>query len=150
MAPAKAWHGLLEHVGTAGGDVTMDKLLLLVVERDEVSVIGELELLEKAELKLPERELELEPLLGIEIEHPSEVKLELLEGLVYKVLDGSLVRVPVTLTRVHGVVGLALAQAQREFAAPKTAPAEAPQLLITQFKAADWIAEDWELEHWHW
>ena len=43
---------------------------------------------------------------------------------------------------VHGVVGLALAQAQRELAEAKTLPAEAPQAPITQFKAADWIAED--------
>jgi hypothetical protein len=58
-----------------------------------------------------------------------------------EVLD-SFVDVTVELTAVHGVVGLALAQAQRELAAPKTLPAEAPQALITQYSAADWIAED--------
>ena len=38
---------------------------------------------------------------------------------------------------VHGIVGLADAQAQRELAAASTAPTEAPQALITQSSAAD-------------
>ena len=38
---------------------------------------------------------------------------------------------------VHGFVGLADAQAQRELAAASTAPTEAPQALITQSSAAD-------------
>jgi hypothetical protein len=50
--------------------------------------------------------------------------------------------VTVALTAVHGVVGLALAQAQRELAEAKTLPAEPPQAPITQFRAADWISED--------
>jgi len=87
-------------------------------------------LLDEVELEmLPGEELELE--LGLEL-----AELELLEE-----LDG-FVDVTVALTDAHGVVGLALAQAQRELAAPKTLPAEAPQALMTQFRAADWIAED--------
>jgi len=81
-----------------------------------------------------------------------KVELELLEGVTLRLgeeLDNLFVGVTVAPTAVHGVVGLALAQAQREPAAPKTLPAEAPQALITQFMAADWMAEDWELEHWH-
>jgi hypothetical protein len=80
-------------------------------------------------------ELELE----LELELAELVELELLELL--ELLNG-FVDVTVALTDVHGVVGLALAQAQRELAAPKTLLAEAPQALITQFIAADWIAED--------
>jgi hypothetical protein len=57
-------------------------------------------------------------------------------------LDGIIIEVTVALTAVHGVVGLALAQAQRELAAAKTLPAEAPQAPITQVNAAAWIAED--------
>jgi len=44
-------------------------------------------------------------------------------------LPAEVVRAPVE----QGVVGLAVTQAQRELAAPRTAPIEAPQLLITQF-----------------
>jgi hypothetical protein len=54
-------------------------------------------------------------------------------------LDGDVVEAA---TLEHLVVGWAVTQAHREFAAPKTLPAEAPHALITQFSAADWIAAD--------
>jgi hypothetical protein len=60
---------------------------------------------------------------------------------VLEALDG-VVDVAVALIAVHGVVGFVRAHAQREFAAPRTLPAETPQAASTQFKAADWIAED--------
>lgn len=53
-------------------------------------------------------------------------------------------------TLEQGVVGRAVTQAHKELAEANTAPTEAPQLVITQFWAADWITADWELEHWHW
>jgi hypothetical protein len=101
--------------------VIVDELLLLVVGGAEA-------------LWLEEGGLEL--LAGEELELLAGTELELLE-----VLDG-FVDVAVALTDAHGVVGLALAQAQRELAAPNTEPAVAPQALITQFRAADWMAED--------
>lgn len=54
-------------------------------------------------------------------------------------LDGDVVEAA---TLEHFVVGWAVTQAHREFAAPRTFPAEAPHALITQFNAADWMAED--------
>ena len=54
-------------------------------------------------------------------------------------LDGDVVEAA---TLEHFVVGWAITQAHRGLAAPKTFPAEAPHALITQFSAADWIAED--------
>lgn len=101
-------------MGTTGGDVIIEELLLLVVEGAE-----ETWLVEVSEL----RPTELEVLRMLEVVN-------------------SFVDVTVALTNVHGVVGLALAQAHRELAAPRTFPAETPQALITQFRAADWIAED--------
>ena len=48
--------------------------------------------------------------------------------------DGGTLSVEVAIVPVEqGVVGLAVTQAQRELAAPKTAPIDAPQLAITQF-----------------
>jgi hypothetical protein len=89
---------------------------------------------------------ELLPLVvrGAEVLWLGEVELELLAGAELELLEilGGVVHITVALTDAHGVVGLALAQAQRELAAPRTLPAETPQALITQFKAADWIAED--------
>jgi len=102
------------HTGRVGGDVIVDELLLLVVGGIELLLLDE---------------VELELLAGFMLELPEE-------------LDVFIVGVTVAVTAVHGVVGLALAHAQREFAAPKTFPAEAPHALITQFSAADWIAED--------
>jgi hypothetical protein len=99
--------------------VIVEELLLLVVGGCEEAWLEEA------------FELEIEPL-------ELELELELAE---LEVLDG-FVDVAVALTDTHGVVGLALAQAHREFAAPKTFPAEAPHALITQFSAADWIAAD--------
>ena len=78
-----------------------------------------------------------ELLLEAELELLVKVTLRLLEE-----LDDAVVEVSVSLAAVHGDVGFALAQAQRELAAPKTLPAETPQAFSTQFKAADWIAED--------
>jgi len=108
--------------------VIVEELLLLVVGGCEEAWLEEA------------FELEIEPLeLELEIE-PLELELEL-ELAELEVLDG-FVAVTVALTDTHGVVGLALAQAHRELAAPKTFPAEAPHALITQFSAADWIAAD--------
>jgi hypothetical protein len=106
-------------VGSTGGGVIVGELLLLVVGGTEMFWVGE---------------VELELLAGVEFE--LELELELVD-----ILD-RVVDVAVTLADVHGVVGFALAQSQRELAAPRTLPAEAPQALITQLKAADWIAED--------
>lgn len=47
--------------------------------------------------------------------------------------DGTLPVEVVTAPVEQGVVGEAVTQAQRELAAPKTAPIDAPQLVITQF-----------------
>jgi hypothetical protein len=106
-------------------------------------VIVELRLLAGAELELlagAELELlagaELELLAGAELELLAGAELELLAGAL-EVVAGFVVGVAVALTAVHGVVGLALAQAQRELAAPNTEPAVAPQALITQFRAAN-------------
>lgn len=89
-------------------------------------MLGELLAPKELELELPERD-ELE-LLGV-------ADVLLLEGGTDEdgVVPGGVVVTPLE----HGVVGWALAQAQRELAAPKTAPADAPQALITQFRAAD-------------
>jgi hypothetical protein len=73
-------------------------------------------------------EVELELLEGAELELPEEPALGVLDDFV---------EVTEALTVAHGVVGLALAQAQREFAAPNTPPAEAPQALMTQLMALD-------------
>lgn len=98
----------------------VDKLLLLIVGGAEVILLKEIEL----------------ELLGVELELLTDAEIELLLDLELELLD-DVVEITVALTDVHGVVGLALAQAQREFAAPNTAPAEAPQALITQFRAFD-------------
>jgi hypothetical protein len=106
-----------------GGNVIVDELLLVV------------ELL--AGVGLEDDEVAWELLLEAELELLAEVTLGLLEE-----LDDVIIEVTVALVAVHGVVGFALAHAQRELAAPRTLPAETPQALSTQFKAADWIAED--------
>jgi hypothetical protein len=113
----------VEHKGEVGGDVIVDELLLVV------------ELL--ASVGLGDDEVVWELLLGVELEPLVEVTLGLLGE-----LDDVIVEVTVALTAVHGVVGFALAHAQRELAAPRTLPAETPHAFSTQFKAADWIAED--------
>jgi hypothetical protein len=113
MASAEAWHGLVEHAAGAGGGVIVDELLLLVVAGAVLLLL---------------REVELELLDGAE--------LELLEELALEVLD-DFVEVTEAVTDAHGVVGLALAQAQRELAAPNTPPADVPQALMTQFRALD-------------
>jgi hypothetical protein len=118
IASAEAWHGLVEHTGGVGGDVIVDELLVLVVGEIELLVV-----VEKIEMLLLD-EVELEVLSGVALESPEEI-------------DVFTVEVTVALTAVHGVVGLALAQAHREPAAPNTLPAEAPQALTTQFRAAD-------------
>jgi len=102
--------------------VIVVELLALAVGGTEVFWLGEveLELLVRAELEL---------LVGVELE-----LVLALEPL--KILD-RVVDVTVMLTDEHGVVGFALAHAQREPAASRTLPAEAPQALSTQFKAAD-------------
>jgi hypothetical protein len=47
--------------------------------------------------------------------------------------DGALPAEVVIAPVEQGVVGFAVTQAQRELAAPRTAPIDAPQLVITQF-----------------
>ena len=108
----------MEHKGEVGGDVIVDELLLVVE-----LLVG---------VGLGDGEVAWELLLEVELELLVEVTLGLLEE-----LDDVIVEVTVALTAVHGVVGFALAHAHREFAAPRTLPAEAPQALSTQFKAAD-------------
>ena len=85
----------MEHTGGVGGDVIVDEPLLLVVGGIELLLLDE---------------VELELLAGVTLGLPEE-------------LNVFTVGVTVALTAVHGLVGLALAQAQREPAAPKTLPA---------------------------
>jgi hypothetical protein len=91
-------------------------------------------------------EVELEMLIGFELELlvDIELEIELLAGFELELLEtlDAVVDVAVALTDAQGVVGDAFAQAQRELAAPRTLPAETPQAASTQFKAADWIADD--------
>jgi hypothetical protein len=117
MASAEAWHGLVEHVafGGAGGDVMLE---------DPVAVFeGGAEVVEEllALLEGGAKELLLEEGADEDGDAPGAVVVAPLE---------------------QGVVGWAVTQAHREFAAPNTPPAEAPQALITQPIALDWIAED--------
>jgi hypothetical protein len=90
-------------------------------------IVEELLVLAGAELLL---------LVEVELELLEVAELELLEELELETLD-DFIEVAEALTDVHGVVGLALAHAQREFAAPNTPPAEAPQAFITQPMAFD-------------
>lgn len=111
IAFAEAWHGLVEQVGFggAGGDVIEDEMLLLVAPEIEEPLLGD------------------EDDAGDEEDNGEDAGEEV-----------TLARdVVVAATPEHGVVGCAVTQAHRELAAPKTAPIDAPQLVMTQFWAAD-------------
>jgi hypothetical protein len=102
-----------------GPDVILDGPLVSLLEQLLVALVvalldplGSIGPLLEA---LPETEGELEPPVGFD-EAEADEDVVVAKGVV------------VTVPLLHGVVGLALAQAQRELAAPRTAPIEAPQL----------------------